>query len=102
MRLLEDKIEQQTPLIKSVVGKSVILFTKEELETGIACVLTEVSDEKITYTIREKKHEVERKKVDYIYVYSDIPKIIVKKHISIFDRLIARLSNIKDMNYVFG
>ncbi len=102
VRLLEDKIEQQTPLIKSVVGKSVILFTKEELETGIACVLTEVNDEKITYTIREKKHEVERKKVDYIYVYSDIPKIIVKKHISIFDRLIARLSNIKDMNYVFG
>ncbi|MCE7742991.1 MAG: M48 family metalloprotease [Candidatus Heimdallarchaeota archaeon] len=102
LRLLEDKIEQQTSLIEMIVGKSVILFTKEELETGIACMVTEVNDEKITYSIREKTHEVERKKVDYVYVFSDTPKAMVKKHISLFDRLIARISNWKEMKYVFG
>ena len=102
LRLLEDKIEQQTSLIKTIIGKSVILFTKEELETGIACVLTEADDEKMTYKIRTKENQVERKKVDYIYVFSDTPKALVKKHISLFDRLIARLSNRKDMKYIFG
>ncbi|MHA1198583.1 MAG: M48 family metalloprotease [Candidatus Heimdallarchaeaceae archaeon] len=102
LRLLEDKIKQQTSLIEMIVGKSVILFTKEELETGIACTITEVNDEKITYSIREDTLEVERKKVDYIYVFSDTPKAMVKKHISLFDRLIARISNWKEMKYVFG
>ena len=102
LRLLEDKIEQQTSLIETVIDKSVILFTKEELETGIACVLTKVDDEKIIYSIRKTTHEVERKKVDYIYVFSDTPKIIIKEHMSVFDRLIARLSNLKEMKYIFG
>ncbi len=102
LRLLEDKIKQQTTLIKSIVGKSVILFTKAELETGIACMLSDVNDELLTYTIRDTKHEVERKKVDYIYVFSDTPKALVKKHISLFDRLIARYSNRKEMKYIFG
>lgn len=102
LRLFEDKIEQQTPLMDMVKDKSVILFTKEELETGIACVITEVNDEKVTYKIRENTHEAERKKIDYIYVFSDTPKILIKKHISLFDRLIAKLSNLKETKYIFG
>ena len=102
LRLHEDKIEEQTPLVEMIVGKSVILFTKAELETGIACIITEANNEKITYKIRETTHEVERKKVDYIYVFSDTPKVLIKKHISLFDRLISRLSNRKEMKYIFG
>ncbi|GAI45895.1 unnamed protein product, partial [marine sediment metagenome] len=39
--------------------------------------------------------------VDYIYVVADIPKFMIKSHISFLDKLIIRLSNRKDMKYIY-
>ncbi|OLS31329.1 MAG: Protease HtpX [Candidatus Heimdallarchaeota archaeon AB_125] len=102
VRLNPDKKDHQTSLIESIIDKSVILYTKEELETGIACSISTISDEKLTYKIKDKEFEIERKKVDYIYIYTDIPKFMIKKHISSLDRLLMRISNIRDMKYIFG
>ena len=102
VRLKPDKKDHQTGLIKSIIDKSVILYTKEEIETGIACSITSVDDEKITYTIKDKVSEIERKKVDYIYIYADIPKFMIKKHISSLDRIMMWIANLRDMKYIFG
>ncbi|MHA1447581.1 MAG: hypothetical protein ACTSSN_12870, partial [Candidatus Heimdallarchaeaceae archaeon] len=102
VRLNYDKKENQTGLIESTIGKSVVLFTKEEIETGIACILTSLKDDKVAYKIKDKEFEIERKKIDYIYIYTETPKFMVKKHVSFFDRILMRISNIKDMKYIFG
>ncbi|MHA1516636.1 MAG: hypothetical protein ACTSPF_13950, partial [Candidatus Heimdallarchaeaceae archaeon] len=102
VRLNYDKKENQTELIESIIGKSVVLFTKEEIETGIACILTSLKDDKVAYKIKDKEFEIERKKIDYIYIYTETPKFMVKKHVSFFDRILMRISNIKDMKYIFG
>jgi len=102
VRLNYDKKENQTGLIESTIGKSVVLFTKEEIETGIACILTSLKDDKVAYKIKDKEFEIERKKIDYIYIYTDTPKFMVKKHVSFFDRILMRISNIRDMKYIFG
>lgn len=102
LRFSKDKIAKQTVTLQTLVGKSVILYTKEEIEVGIACQLIGVDDEKVLYKIKDKEFEEERKKIDYIYVFNDIPKIMVKSHVSFADRLLLWLSNRKDMKYIFG
>jgi Zn-dependent protease with chaperone function len=102
LRFSKEKIEHQTNLLRSLVGHSVILYTKEELEIGIACEISAINKEEIAYKIKEKEHKVERKKVDYIYVYANIPKIMIKSHVSFLDRLISRISNWRDMKYIMG
>ena len=102
LRFTKEKQEVQTSLLKSIIGKSVIMFTKEELETGIACTLTNVTKEKIEYKIQEKTEKIERKKVDFLFVYDDIPRFMMKKHVSSVDRLLSRYSNRKEMRYIFG
>ena len=102
LRFSKDKIEYQTNLLKALIGYSVILYTKEELEIGIACEISEIAEDSIKYMIRDKEFEVERKKVDYIYVYADIPKIMMKSHVSFLDQLISRISNRRDMKYIMG
>jgi Zn-dependent protease with chaperone function len=102
MRLDKDKMKSQHNLLKSLIGSSVILFTKEELEIGIACEIAEVSDKNLKYKIKDKVSEIEKKRIDYIYLYADIPKFMMKKHISLFDRFLYWLSNRRDMKYIFG
>ena len=102
LRFSKDKIAKQTVTMQTLIGKSVILYTKEEIEVGIACQITGVDEEKIQYKIKDKELEEERKKIDYIYVFNDIPKIMVKSHVSFVDRLLLRLSNRKEMKYIFG
>ncbi|MCK4844226.1 MAG: M48 family metalloprotease [Candidatus Heimdallarchaeota archaeon] len=101
LRLFKEKIEVQRTLLESLEGKSVIIYTKEELEIGIACILTKVSDDTIHYQVRDKEVTTNLKKVDYIYVVADIPKFMIKSHVSFLDRLIIRLSNRKDMKYIY-
>ncbi|MHA2358304.1 MAG: M48 family metalloprotease, partial [Candidatus Heimdallarchaeaceae archaeon] len=102
LRFSKDKIKHQTNLLKSLIGKSVILYTKEEIEIGIACEISGITDDQIEYKIREKMFDVERTKVDYIYVYTTIPKFMIKSNVSLLDRLLARLSNWRDMHYIMG
>ena len=102
MRIDKDKMKSQHNLLKSLVGNSVILFTKEELEIGIACEISDVTNKALKYKIKDKITEIERKKIDYIYLYADIPKFMMKKHVSLFDRFLYRLSNRKEMKYIFG
>ncbi len=102
LRFSKEKMEHQTNLLKYLIGNSVILYTKEELEIGIACEISEITVDEIKYKIREKEFSVDRKKVDYIYVYANVPKIMIKKHVSFLDRLISRISNWKDMRYIMG
>ncbi|MBY8999693.1 MAG: M48 family metalloprotease [Candidatus Heimdallarchaeota archaeon] len=102
LRFSKDKIAKQTVTMQTLIGKSVILYTKEEIEVGIACQMIGVDEKKVQYKIKDKEFEEERKKIDYIYVFNDIPKIMVKNHVSFVDRLILRLSNRKDMKYIFG
>ena len=102
LRFSKEKIKHQTNLLKSLIGNSVILYTKEEIEIGIACEISEITDDLIKYKIREKEFSVERKKVDYIYVYIDLPKIMMKNHVSFLDRLLFRISNWRDMKYIMG
>ncbi len=102
LRFSKDKIDIQTNLLKSVIGQSVIIFTKEEIETGIACTLVDATKSKITYKIKETTTKIDRTKVDFMFVYSDIPRFLMKKHVSFFDRLLSRYSNRKEMKYIFG
>jgi Zn-dependent protease with chaperone function len=102
LRFSKEKMVHQTKLLESLIGQSVILYTKEELEIGIACEISEITEDEIKYKIREKEFNVGRKKVDYIYVYADIPKIMMKNHVSFLDRLLYRISNWKDMKYIMG
>ncbi|MFW9851946.1 MAG: M48 family metalloprotease [Candidatus Thorarchaeota archaeon] len=102
MRLDKDKMKYQHNLLKSLIGDSVILFTKEELEIGIACEISEVTDETLKYKIKDKISKIEKKKIDYIYLYADVPKFMMKKHISLFDRFLYWLSNRREMKYIFG
>ncbi|MHA1815888.1 MAG: hypothetical protein ACTSX1_07775, partial [Candidatus Heimdallarchaeaceae archaeon] len=102
LRFSKDKIVKQTSTLQMLIGKSVILYTKEEIEVGIACQLIGVDEEKIQYKIKDKEFEEDRKKIDYIYVFNDIPKFMVKNHVSFADRLLLRLSNRKEMKYIFG
>jgi Zn-dependent protease with chaperone function len=102
LRFSKDKITKQTVTLQTLIGKSVILYTKAEIEVGIACQLIGVDEEKVLYKIKDKELEEERKNIDYIYVFNDIPKIMVKSHVSFADRLLLRLSNRKEMKYIFG
>ena len=102
LRFIKEKSDIQTSLLKYTIGKSVIMFTKEELETGIACTLNNVNKDKIEYKIKEKIEKIDRKKVDYLFVYDDIPRFMIKKHVSFVDRLLSRYSNRKEMRYIFG
>ncbi|MCK5408626.1 MAG: hypothetical protein KAJ30_00045, partial [Candidatus Heimdallarchaeota archaeon] len=102
LRFSKDKITKQTVTLQTLIGKSVILYTKAEIEVGIACQLIGVDEEKVLYKIKNTEFDEERKNIDYIYVFNDIPKIMVKSHVSFADRLLLRLSNRKEMKYIFG
>ncbi|MHA1398183.1 MAG: M48 family metalloprotease [Candidatus Heimdallarchaeaceae archaeon] len=102
VRLDKDKMKEQTSLLESFIGNSVILYTKEEVEIGIACEVSRVDSKYLWYKIKENEVKIERRKIDYIYLYANRPKFMLKSHVSLFDRLAAKLSNRGEIKYIFS
>lgn len=100
LRLHKDKWDLQKGLFDILQGKTVILYTKEEVEIGITCTVEAVQEEKVVYKIKDKVQETERTKIDFISTYSDIPKFILRDHISAGDKLLIKFSNLKEMRYI--
>ncbi len=96
-----NKKKTQDKLIDGLKGKSCILYTKEELEVGIACEITEISDEEVHYTVKGEKSAVKKTKIEYIAIYADIPKFLVKEHLSMLDKFIIWWSNLKTFHYIY-
>ncbi|MHA1686031.1 MAG: M48 family metalloprotease [Candidatus Heimdallarchaeaceae archaeon] len=101
LRLHKDKKEIQNGLFDILKGKAAILYTKEEVEIGITCIIEEADKDKVIYRIRDKVNEIERKKIDFISAYCPVPKIILKEHISAGDKLLIKWTNLKEMRYIY-
>lgn len=100
LRINKKKKEQQNSLLELLKNRSVIIYTKEELEVGLNCQLLNYSDKHIMYLKDKEEQQVNREKVDYIEVYADIPKFILKKHLSFMDKFAIYWSNRKEMKYI--
>ncbi|MHA1304921.1 MAG: M48 family metalloprotease [Candidatus Heimdallarchaeaceae archaeon] len=96
-----EKSNKQDKLLEELKEKSCVLYAKEELEVGIACKITKISEEHVHYELKGEENKIKKKKLEYITVYADIPKFFLKKHLSMLDRFLIWWSNKKEMKYIY-
>ncbi|MHA1868369.1 MAG: M48 family metalloprotease [Candidatus Heimdallarchaeaceae archaeon] len=101
LRIRGKNNELRYQLLEGLEGMSVILYTKEEIEVGIACTIKELEEDKLTYETREGENKVQINKIDYVTVYADKPKVSLKKHLSAIDRFFIWWENKNNDKYIF-
>jgi Zn-dependent protease with chaperone function len=94
------KEELQQPIIGSIKNKHVSLQTKDDLDTLVKGIATEINEETITLEILDEKREIKIDRIEFIYLYEDSIFLYYKASMSFIERITIQLQNRKRLRYI--
>lgn len=94
------KEELQRSILDSLKDKPVSFQTKDDLDTLVKGIVTEVNDDSITLDILDEKKEIKINRIEFLYLYEDTIFLYYKASMSFIERITMQLQNRKQLKYI--
>jgi Zn-dependent protease with chaperone function len=98
----KDKLEEQEDLLKHLINKKILIYTKDNFDVSLSGTVTSITDKMFTIVDADGSHDIDLKRLEYVIYNEHIVELVTKEHISFFTKFGIRWNNRNEFNYIFA